>query len=190
MLRIRLLETSKATTAAINSQKGGGLSKKTSSVKKNIRFQETTVVSSEYESSEHISQRQQFAATTSTEEVDNRTENNDINDSPRMVFDFEQQRMFPNLPKNYTFEYGNNNPMNISFNINNNVNNNDNGLRLRKDKNVTFSGDLDTSNSEYNEFEPYMLSSSFTTKNYKAFVYEYLESDGKKIFKLVEIKKI
>lgn len=87
--------------------------------------------------------------------------------------EYEQPRMFPNIPPNY------------NFNLVTIGNSTSSGVRMRR--NITCSSDgaggaqTDSSAtaSDYFEFESYLTASSFSPKNYKAFVHDYLEPDGK-----------
>ena len=94
-----------------------------------------------------------------------------------------QANQFPNLPKKfssadkgfyqtaYTNNYNNNNNNNNAYNINNNSRNYSNA-NLKYDYSQSFNM------STINEYDSYMTASSFSVKNYKEFVHEYLEADG------------
>lgn len=85
----------------------------------------------------------------------------------------EKARMFPNLPSNFSL----------------NRHGSDSSLKRRNNKPHTT--ESSTTSEAYeptlktlripisNEYDTYMLPDSFCLKNYKAFVYEYLEADGK-----------
>jgi hypothetical protein len=84
---------------------------------------------------------------------------------------FFDESMFPNLPINYEFDstYHKSNLVN-SYGVNTNT-----SLGSNDDLSLTFNF----------EYEKYMTNSSFTVKNYKEFVYEYLEPDGMFMLRMV-----
>lgn len=204
MLRIRLIETRKLpNNQQSNDQQhsatfNGG---KKSSVKTNGKHTNGHL---DTNNDDNQNQRHQYKPA----RVYETTSDEYANETSSDVFYDNEQRIFPNLPDNYFYDYSNISSASASQR-----------LRSRKEKNVTFSTDIDDDNnnnnsnsnpnnynSSYNynsnnvvnsemnnytsyninydnrynfsDFEPYVKSSSFTKNNYKAFVYEYLEADG------------
>ena len=94
-----------------------------------------------------------------------------------------QNKMFPNIPSSFNFHRNNESDSSLkrrkkastSSNINNesDMTNSDTYEPTLKTMRIPIS----------NEYDTYMLPNSFCVKNYKAFVYEYLEADGNESLK-------
>ena len=162
MLRIRLMENSKARAAAQNMNRTSSFNSRRSTTTKSRSMRIREII--EYEQNQHQQQQQQRRLSTvpNTPTTPRSTANSE----------FDQPRMFPNIPPHYNIEftgYGSGAASNCE-------------VRLRHEKNVmttvTNSSSANASSSDYFDSDPLMSASSFTVKNYKAFVHDYLESDG------------
>lgn len=157
LLRIRLVENSKVPKDAKSSAKN----------KNNLKYQQTIV------SNEVHNQTKKY----SMNKILNDRDNQYLFDDEK---EFQQQQQQQNYARTY---YSNeepvfsNIPAGFEFDSQGSMN-----LRNRRGNFNSVEDSSNRSSSFIDDFDSYMNASSFSIKNYKSFVYEYLEADGKNEF--------